>query len=281
MSSSRDRDSHGRYVAASAGGASSEATKLSDEEHRAALAEAQALKDKEDKELAEAKILRRTVDVSTINTIMTLAMIAKWVVVWNDAPLQGSGDADAMSKHTEILAWIERVLPKFRTLAPECYDLCCYVDYRIRGKLSSLLQFDPFEYDKREVDPRFVHDVVHGHPPEARRHGVRRTQQAVLMEDLSVDDLIRYTELPRSKVVEFLRVNWDAHGPLRARLDSLPTLGDRPSSGVNGAGDGVDVAVGSGVGVVVVVQYRGSFWAVGEVGDDAGDSTEAEYRGSL
>ena len=47
----------------------------------------------------------------------------------------------------------------------------------------------------------------------------------------------------------------------------------------NGTGDGVDdVAFGSGVGVVVVAEYRGSFWADVDEGDDAG---VVEYRGSF
>ena len=59
---------------------------------------------------------------------------------------KSSGDADALRRDAENLAWLERAVPKFRNLAPQMYDICCYVDYRIRRRLHTLLAFDPFEF---------------------------------------------------------------------------------------------------------------------------------------
>ena len=70
-----------------------------------------------------------------------------------------------------------------------------------------------------------VHDFVLGKDPRLRRLGVLRTQRAVLMSQLSDEEMLRYTLHARQQVVDWLRANWFAGGPLRDELDALPHLG--------------------------------------------------------
>ena len=74
------------------------------------------------------------------------------------------------------------------------------------------------------MDPRFVHDVLLRKSPLDRKYGVPRTQKPVLMKDLDLPQLARYTTAPRQQVVFWLTV---AGGGLQGSLRYVPAQGLR------------------------------------------------------
>ena len=229
------RDSHGRFTAEeSTDGKTlihdvveleSEAAgqpEMSREEHEEVVKAANAMKKEQERIAEESAIIRVPVADDSVMTILTFALMAKFTVVWGEYPLKCSGDPDALRRLPEILDWLERAIPRARNLAPRMFELACYVNWRVRKKLSDILQFDPSVMHNLEVDPRFVHDYIHKLPPEERKHGVLRSQKPVLMKDLNMAQLIMYTVEPRKQVVFWLQANWRPNGPMRAKLEQLP-----------------------------------------------------------
>ena len=116
---------------------------MTEEEYNEELKAATALKDALDRERAHQEIMRVGVTDEEVLTMLTVAMMAKFTIVWADTKLLCSDSPDCMRRLPEILQWLERVVPRARNLARRMFDIACYVDWRVRGKLSDILRFDP------------------------------------------------------------------------------------------------------------------------------------------
>ena len=172
----------------------------------------------------EHNIMRVLVDETKYVTWVTQALLVAFMKIWESVPLQSSGDLDVLTRKTLISAWLAKLFPKIRISAPALWNLLVYVDYRVRGDTLDSYRVDCSAYGKLLVNPIFVRQYILERPPEGGVHErVRRSQKPMVMDDLNLDQLGRYSLEARNCLDDFLKGAVDQSGPLADAISQLYT----------------------------------------------------------
>jgi hypothetical protein len=171
---------------------------------------------------AEHAVMCVIVDESKYDTWMTQILLVAFMKIWESVPLQSSGDLDVFTRKTLISAWLSKLFPKMRISAPQLWDLLVYVDYRVRGETLDSYRVDCSTYGELLVNPIFVHRYILGRPPEGGvRERVRRSQEPMVMNELSLDQLGLYSRKARNCLDDFFKSAIDQSGPLADAIAQL------------------------------------------------------------
>jgi hypothetical protein len=171
------------------------------------------------------------VDETKYDTWVTQTLLVAFMKIWESVPLQSSGDLDVFTRKTLISAWLAKLFPKMRISAPHLWNLLVYVDYRVRGETLDSYRVDCSTYGELLVNPIFVHRYILGRPPEGGvRERVRRSQEPMVMNDLTLDQLGLYSREARNCLDDFLKSAVDQSGPLADAIAQLNTFGTKKST---------------------------------------------------